>query len=524
MNKLFIPFIALLGCFAAKAQQQVTTLKPTRLAIFKNGSYFVRNEATVSPRNRQFLITPPETALHGTFWLAVGRNAGLRSISFAMDTLRVARSIQSMEELLEHNIGKTVTIRRRPYNNSPNPREYQGILMSVTGREKLVKLRTNDGRMVFFEPADIEEVLTDAGVNDKYMADSLARLARVTIDRDVDRVEVSSISMQLGINWYPSYQFRVINDKEARLEMKATIENLGEAIRQAEIDLVVGNPNMFFGKALDPICRDFISQSLMGEGVPISANRIQSLNMPNRLNNNSGIDWNYGPYEPSGNQGLAGEKSQDLYYYKAGKLDLDSRSKVLTPIFSQTVGYKDIYEIDVPHTTLADYSRSSTSQSQNPLEVFHSFRLINSTKMPFTSGPVFVLDEKENPLAQDELKYVPMGAEGMIRLSKAIDVQAKNEEEVLDVLMNFRKFNKDYYNKASLKGEIRLANFQDKKINITITKMVLGEVYLAEGNGKITRLKGNGSAINPTSSIRWEIELNPGEQRTLTYSYGLLVN
>lgn len=524
MNKLIILLFALTGSLAAGAQQQVTTLKPTRLAIFKNGSYFVRNEAVVNPRNRQFLITPPETALHGTFWLAVGRNTGLRSVSFAMDTLRIARSIQSMVELLEHNIGKTVTIRRRPYNNSPNPREYQGTLMSVSGREKLVKLRTNDGRMVFFEPDDIEEVLTDAGINDKYMVDSLARLARVSIDRDADRVEVSTISMQLGINWYPSYQFRVINDKEARLDMKATIENLGEAIRQAEIDLVVGNPNMFFGKALDPICRDFISQSLMNEGSLISANRMQSLNFANGVSASPRFDWNDDPYSPAGNQGLAGEKSQDLYYYKAGKLDLDRRSKVLTPIFSQTVGYKDIYEIDVPHTVLSDYSRSSSGQSQSPLEVYHSFRLTNSTRMPFTSGPVFVLDEKENPLAQDELKYVPMGAEGMIRLSKAIDVQAKNEEEVLDILMNFRKFNKDYYNKASLKGEIRLANYQEKKINITVTKTVLGEVYLAGDNGKITRLKGNGSALNPTTSIRWEIELNPGEQRTLTYSYGLLVN
>ncbi|MBK8846102.1 MAG: hypothetical protein IPO27_05785 [Bacteroidetes bacterium] len=46
---------------------------------------------------------------------------------------------------------------------------------------------------------------------------------------------------------------KLINDKEARLEMKALIENFSEEIKDADVNLVVGSPQMRYGLALDPL-------------------------------------------------------------------------------------------------------------------------------------------------------------------------------------------------------------------------------------------------------------------------------
>jgi hypothetical protein len=524
-KNILLPGIAFSFLFTANAQKPLTELKPSRLAIFKNGTYFIKKEAEVNVLNKYAQFAPPDDVLMGTFWVAVGKNAELRSVSVFTDTFSTVRKVVDMEDVLLNNRGKTITIRRTPFGNAPTAREITGLVVDYNESSDLLKMQLPDGKMLVTKLNDLKEVVADAATTNEFKINGVRGVTKVTLAQDVQRTTVSTLGLEKGMTWVPSYLFRVINEKEARLEMKATIVNDGDELKQLPVDLVVGNPSMFYGMQLDPICGDYLDELLDSDR---SDNNKTSYQFANALNTNVAaytISSNLtAGIEAEPETTTDGEKSQDLYYFKLGIIDIERNSKLVVPVFSHNISYKDVYEINIPSSTLESYYKSSVYQDESPLAVYHSFRFSNGTKTPFTTASVFVLDEKENPLAQEELKYTPAGAEGIIRLSKAIDVQAKNEEEVTDLQENFKRLNKVNYNKATLKGQVKLANYQQKKIKVSVTKIVNGETGILSNGGTSVKLKINNTALNATSRISWEIELNPGEQQTLNYEYSILVN
>lgn len=516
---LFITILAPGGI--TRAQKSLPELKPVRLAIFKNGTFFVKKEAEVSVTNKQILFAPPNDVLMGTYWVMVGKNTDLRSVSVFTDSFSTMRKVVDMEDVITNNKGKSITIRRKPYGTATTAREITGVVADFNMSSKFLKMNLPDGKMLITKLSDLEEVIADASTTNEIKTQGTRGVTKLTLGQDVPRTTVFTLGLEKGMTWVPSYLFRVVNEKEARIEMKATIVNSGDEMKQLPVDLVVGNPSMFYGMQLDPICGDYLDD-LLDSKLDNNRNRYQLMN--NAVAVQSVSRGTFSAVDAEEETTTDGEKSQDLYYFKLGVMDIEENSKLVVPVFSQNIAYKDVYEISIAATALDGYYKAALYQDESPLEVYHSFRFNNNTKTPFTTGPVYVLDEKENPLAQDELKYTPSGAESVIRLSKAIDVQARNEEEVTDVLENFKKQNKISYNKAQLKGQVKLANYQQKKIKLSITKIVNGETGTISHNGTSVKLKMNRNALNATSRITWEVELNPGEQQTISYEYSILVN
>lgn len=513
-NTLLLLFTLFTAAFA-QAQLTLPELKPSRVAVFKNGTFFIKREAEVNVTNKQAFITPPNEVLMGTYWITVGKNTELRSASVFADSIKTTRRIVDAEDVLDNSKGKTVTIRRLM---GQTIREYTGVVLDYFPGTDYIKLQQNDGRVLTMKINSTDEVVSDAASASgelKLMKERYVN--RLSLTQDVPRTTVTTLGLEKGMAWVPSYLFRVINDKEARLEMKATIVNDGKELKQLPVDIVVGSPSMFYGLQLDPVTGDYLEELLDDRGR--SRMQLQTSNLFNAVSQasrNISADM-----EEAGETVAEGEKSQDLYYFKLGVMDIEAKSKTIVPVFSQNITYKDVYEITIPFAKQENYFKSSIYQEEKPLEVYHSFRFTNSAKAPLTTGSMFVLDEKENMLAQDELKYTPTGAEGIIRLSKAIDVQARNDEEVTEVQENAKRINKINYSRITLKGQIKLANFQQKKIKISVTKYVQGETGAISNNGTSLKLKMNDNALNPTSKITWEVELNPGEQQTITYVYNL---
>lgn len=499
-----------------QAQLKLPELKPSRVAVFKNGTYFIKREADVNVTNKQAFILPPGDVLMGTYWIAVGKNTELRSASVFNDSMETSRRVVDVEDVLINSKGKTVMIRRLM---GQTIREYNGQVLDYNATSDYVKLQQPDGKVLTMKINSTDEVVSDAAAaNTEIKSKSYRFVNRLSLTQDVPRTTVSTLGLEKGMAWVPSYLFRVINEKEARLEMKATIVNDGTELKQLPVDIVVGSPSMFYGMQMDPVVGDYLDD-LLDNRSDNGRIQFQALNMANTVSAVRSVD-EYESDESGGNN-TEGEKSQDLYYFKLGVMDIESNSKTIVPVFGQNITYKDVYEITVAFSKQDNYYKSSIFQEEKPLEVYHSFRFTNTGKAPLTTGSMFALDEKENMLAQDELKYTPTGAEGVIRLSKAIDVQARNDEEVTEVVENAKRINKVSYSKATLKGQIKLANFQQKKIKISVTKFVNGEPGAISNNGAFVMLKVNPGALNPTSKITWEIELNPGEQQTISYVYSL---
>jgi hypothetical protein len=136
--------------------------------------------------------------------------------------------------------------------------------------------------------------------------------------------------------------------------------------------------------------------------------------------------------------------------------------------------------------------------------VYHSLELKNTTQVPFTTAPVMVVTEKEQFLAQDLLKYTPVGGTVDVKLSKAIDIVMRNAEE-----------------EGQRNDAITISNLQAKEVTVNIKKLLSGTVLSQSDGGKSVK-NGIGYDNNPTSTISWEVKMASNGKKSLTYEYEVL--
>ena len=214
---------------------------------------------------------------------------------------------------------------------------------------------------------------------------------------------------------------------------------------------------------------------------------------------------------------VQGEKTDDMYIYQLGKVTLPKQSKGTYPITAGNIEYKDKYEGSIPDKTNY-YSSRFCSPEEKTYDVFHSLELKNTSGVPLTTASIMVLNDKEQFVAQDELKYTPVGASSTIKLSKAIDIITKNTEEEKSREDNARKIGKVTYSKVLLKGTIEVNNYQNKEVTVTITKSVSGMVQSQSDAGIVVKQDVR-NYVNPSSQIKWDVKVKANDKKTLTYEY-----
>jgi hypothetical protein len=504
--KQFLSLIVLLvAAGGASAQKKVQTLQPVRLSIFKNGTFFVKKEAAVSVADQTFYIPAPKEVLMGTYWLGVDKDAGLHSIVIKTDTFRKEQTARSIHDFLQANTGKDITLYR--HIETGTAPKISGKLLYYDAVNKWMRLRTEDKKLLIVSAGDFDELALEADAGGTFMTDSLTEIAKVTLSKPVSSTSASTISLQKGIQWFPSYQLRIVNDKEARLEMKATLVNNSDDYLNTPVDIIIGNPEMFFGDQVDPACIAYLSGQLTARSISafnqnVTYNAVQNGRVVKVYDN---FDF--------GSEDKTGEQFEDLYFYKLGVLNLEKDARVIVPVLTTTVGYKDVYA--------ADLDISSTSANEkNPLEAWHSYRITNSTTAPFTAGAVLVMNAAEQPLAQSLLQYTPVKGNNEIRLSRALNIQLKNEEEeVKREKSNISNTGNSFFDKVTYKGAINIINYHDKKITIRISKTIGGvSVKLGDG-GKAKVTRDADDEDETISNLQWEVEVDARGKKQLSYDY-----
>lgn len=511
MKKLILIIVSGIFFMQLSAQKKLQTLQPSRLGIFKNGTCFVKREGTVTVTEKSFYIKAPEKVLMGTYWIFVGKDQGLQSLVVKTDTFKISRNAKSLSQFLEANVGQNITLS----GNADNPelRKITGKLLQYDVTGETIKMETANGKTIVANSDDFNWVETSGTLKDVILTDHIVPIAKVKLKYEADNALVSTISLEKGVQWYPSYLFTVINDKEARLDMKATISNSETEYLNMPVDIIIGNPEMFYGQALDPVCIRYLNESL---GAGYSSNSFSNtLNVSNVAMQTSSsswasdsYDWNNSNDEP----GKEGQKLEDLYYYQLGVIDLEKNSKVIVPVMGTNISYSEIYTADLP-------LNSTTMEGSNSIQTYHSYLVNNNTSAPLTSGAVLVMNASGQPLAQSQLNYTSVKSSSELKLSKAIDVQVKNdEEETGREKTNEVKTYPNYFTKASHKGTINIANYKDKKITIRITKRIDGVFIKADNNGKSRKIKTRDDD-DTIAELYWLVEVAAGAKMQLQYNY-----
>ena len=497
--------------FAMQAQNPIQPLQTKRLSIFKNGNYFVKKEGVVKINNGTFVIPAPANVLMGAYWLSVGKDANIKSILVSEDSFTVETKATSIRDYLRSNINKKITLKE--YGYFSDSLGLSGLLLDYDDQSNLVKLQTALNKIIIMDIADFKQlIITDAN-SMKALRDSFVTMATVKVNPALASTTAATFSLERGIQWYPSYLLRILNDKEARLEMKATIIAGEENFINTDVDIIIGSPEMFYGQQLDPICLGYLHGTIFQPDT--YDNNIVSQQVSSSLNTSAfSFNNSKSSSEATPEGDTEGEKLEDLYFYSLGKMDLLKHSHNIIPVMTSTIHYDDIYTADILPT-------DANSSNEEGIIVSHNFRIDNESTAPLTTGSVLIINQNELPIAQSQLKYTPVKGASDILLSKAIDVKVKNEE-----LENKRETSTKkvevggFYDKVFYKGTVDVANYQSKKISVKIKKYILGLPAEAGQAGKIKKASMDTSNdINSSALIEWEVELLPGQKKQLTYSY-----
>jgi hypothetical protein len=225
-----------------------------------------------------------------------------------------------------------------------------------------------------------------------------------------------------------------------------------------------------------------------------------------------------------------GAPEEDLFLYSHSGTTLKRGERATYNVFSASVGVEHIYEWEIPDTSGVDaygnvqnnYNNQNTPDQAAMNNVWHSLRMKNSTKFPWTSGPGMVISGTK-PLAQDTILYTPKGATSNLKLTVATDVRASQQELEVERQTNVPRHLSNSYDLVTVEGTLKLENYKGKDVHLLIHKSLRGEVVSSTDDGKAEKIARGIAADNPASLVSWDLTLKAGEKKTITYRYKVFV-
>ena len=338
--------------------------------------------------------------------------------------------------------------------------------------------------------------------------------------------------LEHGLGWTPSYLVSLTDDTNAQITMQAVVTDDAEDLQNAQLFFVVGVPNFAYANTISPMSlqqtlvdfmkdaeRDedrkkslgFLSNAIAGQAAMYDrAEAVSPINLAN------GVDE------------MASAPEEDLFLYSRSDVTLAKGERASYNVFSGSVGYEHLYNWEVEDQPRVDAFGNVINPGQNTQDnaradsIWHSIRLKNSTKFPWTSAPALVVSG-EKPVSQDTLTYTQKGATSTLRVTVATDIRANHEEREVARQPDINHRRNYNYDLVTVEGRLKVKNFKSKEVHLAIAKTLRGKTEFQSDLGKTVQLGEGVESDNPKSRLSWEIKLAPGVERVITYRYRIWV-
>jgi hypothetical protein len=400
-------------------------------------------------------------------------------------------------------------------------------------------LRAADGRVIGLHLSNVAQVSFPKDSVLEVTRTEAAAALRFKINGAQENAHLTMGYLQKGFGWTPSYLVTLEDEKTARILMQAVVTNDAEDLRDAELFFVVGVPNFRYSEILSPmVLQQALTQAMTdsrwgrtgrGVGGGVGGGSFGALNGQISVNERNAFDGERSDADlRAAVAELEGAPEEDLFLYHRPRVTLARGERATYNVFNGTVACEHIYEWDIPDTTHVDpYGNAQPNSTvdrarETTNDVWHSLRLTNGTQFPWTSAPALTLSGNQ-PLAQDTLAYTPRGAHTNLKITIATDVRPRREELEVDRQIDALHAHGYSYDAVTVEGTVKVKNYKAKAIRLLIGKSLTGSVLSASDEGKSKRLAVAVQAENPTSQINWDLKFQPGEEKTITYRYKVLV-
>jgi len=519
-----------------------------RVALFKNGLGFFVAESKLPDAAGPLLLGPYPAAAHGTFWVAYPTAVKLEGLVAKKTVTRTSVEAVTVPALLQANVGKKVrvylsdeeviegTIAHFPQLPQPTEAESRARMAMpwppTGGQGQLLLIETAEGTTAI-TPFSVRRVdFPDKDVTRSLDTEAEAVQLHAHLEKPAPDRVLTATYLAKGITWAPSYMVDVSDPEKARLSAKAIIVNEAADLDDVQVALITGFPNLRFADVLSPLAlkenlAGFLQSLGRGESRPEGAQPAvvtQNVFYGGAGGFGGAMGAREAPAMPDYRAAAAGRTAEDLFLYPLDKVRLEKGEVGYYPLFTESVPYKHVYQWDIQDSLTDEerYRQRGGEEGERPEEVWHSLRLENTTKVPWTTAPAETVQNSQI-LGQDILSYTPVGGETTLRITQAVSVKAERTEIETLRERNAVQFYGRAYDLVSVEGKMSVKNFQAKSITLEITKGVSGEVKSSTPKAEIEKIASGLRGVNPSNVLTWTLELEPGQTAEITYAYDVYV-
>ncbi len=526
--------------------------KTMAVAAFKNGLAFVVRQGMIRLQSGVGRITPIPNATLGTLWLAPGESgASLDEVLAYHYNVAAQRNMESLAEVLQANAGKTVTVTfnnkdytgevvglREPDLNAPTPPPAPDSEIAaapaaapLAAKPQYLLLRIDKKLVALPLNSIANALLPDDTVFSEKIEQQRAAL-RFKIKGGGDKTNLTVGYLEHGLGWTPSYLISLTDDKTAQITMQAVVMDDAEDLKDADVYFVVGVPNFAYSNTPSPMS---LQQNLLafmkdaeqrdtGRNSPYSNAIAGQMIIADELS-----DLRSNPSFSQTVAELSGAPEEDLFLYTRSGVTLARDERAAYNVFSSSVDYEHIYEWEVQDQPRVDGFGNVIQPNTNPStsdaaanSIWHSIRLKNSSKFPWTSAPALVISGTK-PVSQDTLPYTPKAASSNLKVTIATDIRSSHEEQEIAREQNVPRRRNYQYDLVTVEGTLKVKNYKSKDVRLNIRKTIRGAVDSQSDGGEAVRLGEAIQTDNPMSRLTWEISLKAGEDRVISYRYKVWV-
>ena len=492
---------------AAAEQDSPYLWKPrvTSVAVFKNGLGFFTRAGEVSLRGGWCLSKEIPPAAFGT--LAIFAHSPKQMVDIVgsgpgevveFDDNDAPKQLAAKRARLEASSGLNVQL---TYTKAGAKRTAAGRLRSV-GPEFVVLESESDNFAVPVDAVQRMQVL-DLPIRVHVVSEAQKPPVRATL---------GMAYLRKGITWIPEYTITILDEDTAEITLRGTLVNEAEDLVHCDVNFVVGVPHFVHTNYMAPIAVGQVIRTI-GSAVAPAQVRTQIMSRAALASNlRTAPQFNVVEQPVPGGGGdldsalgslppMAGPAGTDYTVYTKKDLTIRRGEKGIVTLFRKKIRYSHIY------------------RWSPPARMDHFLVLHNATDTAWTTGPCLVVS-KDRPLSEDLLKYVPKGGSGEMPVTAAINIAHQLKESEIERKLKEYSPSRDFYlDRVTLKGELRIKNFEARPVVLVVTTGVAGRPVSASDDGSLTVDTKKLKLLERSGSIRWQTELQPGETRILTYTY-----
>ena len=503
------------------AQDQFST---RRIAVFKNGTGFFVKNGQVEAKGGKYTLPFTPDALFGTIWFNAG-NDRIVSVQTSDEKSVEIKDAASIYDMLKGNIGKRAKITFSGLDVA------EGVIESVS--PMLVTIKTKES-WVSASPDNVKHI-TFLEKPEITFSESTGKNRLMLQFSSAGSKNVDLMYLQKGISWVPEYLIELLDDKNAVFSLRAVLINDAEDLVNASVSFVVGVPNFKYSNIIAPLCStesltSFLS-SLTGYGPTGSTSRLDNF-MSNANVAQSYSSYNYEQQAttiPSYDFSTEGTGTEDLFFYDLKDITLKKGGRGSYEVLNVKLPFEHIYEVELDRNSDVYFYGKAAYDNTIKNSVWHSIKFTNGSKIPFTTGAAMVVSRENNmisPVSQDMMKYVPVKGEGFLKITVSPDINVKDKEIETSRQPKVKKQGSQYYDLITVEGKIKVKNFRDKEVKLNIKREIFGELKTCDIAWKHVRNVKNyyySGSINPSNNVDWVINLKPGEENEITYTYTFYV-